>query len=201
MINKLLVIGSCSVYRRGLVEIFLDGIPEASIFESSSMGQALRIMSRESGVDLVMLDVTKFGGDCCFLVSRIKSLYGGVKVVAFIDSAKNEFVEVLLGAGVDWLIYRFSDPAEIVDDVLFCYGGGESDYGNKGSMPGDELESMLTKRQYSIALLLKEGLTNKEIAKKLSLSEGTVKNYISVIYELLFVSNRANAVNKLHDYL
>lgn len=46
-----------------------------------------------------------------------------------------------------------------------------------------------------------QGLTNREIADHLSLSEGTVKNYISVIYSKLGTSDRTRAVSYLASYL
>ena len=51
----------------------------------------------------------------------------------------------------------------------------------------------LSAREREIATLVGEGLSNKQIARQLNLSEGTVKNYLTEIFRLLQVSNRTQA--------
>ena len=58
----------------------------------------------------------------------------------------------------------------------------------------DLIEShTLSKREKEIAILMSEGLSNRQIAKELFLSEGTVKNYISEIYAKVGTNNRTKA--------
>jgi len=54
--------------------------------------------------------------------------------------------------------------------------------------------SILTKRQNEVLTLLSEGKCNKEIAKFLNISENTVKVHLSIIYRILNVNSRVNAV-------
>ncbi|NDI34057.1 response regulator [Chengkuizengella sediminis] len=49
-------------------------------------------------------------------------------------------------------------------------------------------------RELEITRLICDGLTNREIAKQLFLTEGTVKNYISKIYEMIGIHDRAKAI-------
>jgi len=63
-----------------------------------------------------------------------------------------------------------------------------------------ELLEELTMREEEIALLLVKGLTNREIANNLFLTEGTVKNYISTIYSKIGTRSRAEAVLLLNDF-
>ncbi len=53
---------------------------------------------------------------------------------------------------------------------------------------------LLTKREEQVATLVADGLTNREVAKKLGLSEHTVSNYLFRIYEKLGISNRVEFV-------
>ena len=55
------------------------------------------------------------------------------------------------------------------------------------------LDAALTPRMQEIRSLLRQGLSNKSIARQLNLSEGTVKNYMSEIFRALSVSNRTQA--------
>jgi len=52
----------------------------------------------------------------------------------------------------------------------------------------------LSEREIEVAKLMLEGLSNKEIAAELFITQGTVKNYISSIYGKIGVKDRANAV-------
>jgi NarL family two-component system response regulator LiaR len=54
-------------------------------------------------------------------------------------------------------------------------------------------ESVLTRRETEVSLLIAEGMTNKEIAKKLYLGEKTVKSHVSNILAKLNAANRVQA--------
>lgn len=58
----------------------------------------------------------------------------------------------------------------------------------------------MTGREKEICILLAEGLTNKEIAKKLYISEGTVKNHISNVYAKTGIHDRAKLAVLLQNY-
>jgi DNA-binding NarL/FixJ family response regulator len=60
-------------------------------------------------------------------------------------------------------------------------------------------EVRLTERETEIAALMLRGLTNKQIAKELYMHEGTIRNYVSVIYSKLGVSDRAKALLVLKE--
>lgn len=60
-------------------------------------------------------------------------------------------------------------------------------------------ENPLTKREIEVLQLISEGKTTKAIAKELFLSNGTVRNYISIILDKLEVDNRIEAVTKVND--
>jgi DNA-binding NarL/FixJ family response regulator len=79
--------------------------------------------------------------------------------------------------------------------------------GNKGSNQRmssaiDENNQGLTVREKEIALLVGQNFSNRQIARKLFLSEGTVKNYISEIYSKLGTSDREQAsmlINQMYN--
>ncbi|NLV48574.1 MAG: response regulator transcription factor [Clostridiaceae bacterium] len=60
-------------------------------------------------------------------------------------------------------------------------------------------KEIFSERELDIVRLLLQGLNNREIAEKLYLTVGTVKNYLSQIYLKLDVNDRANAVIRLHE--
>lgn len=58
-----------------------------------------------------------------------------------------------------------------------------------------------TEREQQIAALMVEGKNNREIASQIFMSEGTVKNYISVIYQKIGMNDRAKAILALKEML
>jgi len=58
-----------------------------------------------------------------------------------------------------------------------------------------------TERELHIAQLIAEGRTNKEIARMLYMSEGTVKNYVSVVYQKIGTNDRLRAIQYLKELL
>jgi len=67
--------------------------------------------------------------------------------------------------------------------------------------PASGILGRLTARQREILALLAQGLTNREIAARLHLSEGTVKNVVSEIYARLEVRDRVEAVLRARGWL
>jgi DNA-binding NarL/FixJ family response regulator len=65
--------------------------------------------------------------------------------------------------------------------------------------PGPAISEPLTAREREILAGITRGLTNKEIAVRLSLTEGTVKNYISVIFQKLGVQDRTQAALRARE--
>jgi len=58
----------------------------------------------------------------------------------------------------------------------------------------------LTKRQKEVLMLVKQGLPNKEIAAKLQITEGSVRNRLSEIYKRLGTHNKIEAINKAEKF-
>jgi len=75
---------------------------------------------------------------------------------------------------------------------------------NKKELLHEALEReniFLTSRELDVADLFRFGLNNEQIAKRLSLSEGTIKNYISNIYQALGIHNRSEAIEYIYQLL
>lgn len=62
-----------------------------------------------------------------------------------------------------------------------------------------ETDNPLTSREIEIVQLLADGKTTKSIAEELHLSDGTIRNYVSIVLEKLGASNRIEAIKKALD--
>ena len=73
---------------------------------------------------------------------------------------------------------------------------GEAAEQRKSSTDRPMIFTTLTEREYEIVLLMAERLTNREIAGKLFLSEGSIKQYINQIYSKLHIEGPARSKRK-----
>jgi two-component system, NarL family, nitrate/nitrite response regulator NarL len=102
----------------------------------------------------------------------------GVKGVMLKDTAPQDLISCVraIAAGREWL------PPEIVDKAI------EHESGRR--LQRELIEDGLTDREREVMCLVAEGLANKEVGRRLGVSEGTVKIHLHKIYEKLGVANR-----------
>jgi DNA-binding NarL/FixJ family response regulator len=112
-----------------------------------------------------------------------------------------EIVLEMVKAGVTGYLLKDENPSRIVEGIR-AVATGETWLSEavsrriaegtirsiRGEQPG------LTRRELEVLILMTQGLSNEEIADRLALSEGTVKNHVSNIYIKLGVHSRAEAV-------
>ena len=110
-----------------------------------------------------------------------------------------------LKAGACGYLLKRSSPAEILDAVTAVRHGGVPMTGEiarkvimafRTPAPGTDERLTLSSREQEILELLAQGMLNKEIADKLSISYHTVKVYLKHIYDKLHVRSRAEAMLK-----
>jgi DNA-binding NarL/FixJ family response regulator len=104
----------------------------------------------------------------------LRAIAGGVQGIVLKEAALTELVRCIrvIAEGRQWL------PSALVDAAL------ENETRRRST------SRLLTIREREISLLVAEGLSNKEVGRRLELSEGTVKIHLHNIYQKLHVSNR-----------
>jgi DNA-binding NarL/FixJ family response regulator len=111
----------------------------------------------------------------------------------------DDFIVNAVKNGAKGYLLKGSAPSRIMDAIRIVHEGGtvmqdvvmdtirnELSAGRKSSIP----EGLLTDRESEIVTLISKGLSNREIAAKLFMSEGTVKNYISGILDKTGLEHR-----------
>lgn len=129
-----------------------------------------------------MLDWGGLAALCRLMASR--------PVIMLVRQAPVETVYQAREAGVRSLIDLRSDPAEVLDAIL-CSLNGEMVYPDSDEEVRQRSRRVkLTPREGQLVGLLVQGLKNKEIAAQLELSEGTVKVYLSKLYQKVGAKDR-----------
>lgn len=169
---------------------------------SVRFGELLDTVGRGCDVILIAANFEKEGGGF-EVTKKLQELNPEVKVVLFLDQLQRDAVVAAYRSGARGVFGR----AEDLDQLRRCIAcvqagqiwGGTSElehvlHALRESVPptiinGDGL-SMLSERERAVVRHICEGLTNREVAERLGLSEHTIKNHLFRIYDRLGISSR-----------
>lgn len=163
--------------------------PEEVLIEKNLAGAFARMRTAKH-VDLVLLDLGL--PDCSGMeaLSRFREAFPRVPVMVLSAAEDPVTVGTALDQGARGYLPK-SLPVEAMEDALKLVAAGGT------FMPPRALAESgtgLTERQLEILGLMAKGLQNRDIAGKLDISEGTVKQHLHVIYRVLDAKTRTEAL-------
>jgi len=120
------------------------------------------------------------------------------KVIVLTTFARSGYFERARNAGVSGYLLKDSPSEELAAAIRTIMNGRKVYSPELVDMAYDN-ENPLTEREEQVIKLIAEGKTTKEIAKQLFLTNGTVRNYVSVILEKLEVTNRIEAISRFRE--
>ena len=137
------------------------------------------------------------------VLRELRALHPDIRVVLLPDSSKDEAVLEAFRAGARGVFGR-NEPIELLSECVQCVHRGEiwasnHDFGiavkalaNSPTFRAVNADgmSLLSERELQVVRCLAEGLSNREIAERLKLSQHTIKNYLFRVFDKLGVSSR-----------
>jgi DNA-binding NarL/FixJ family response regulator len=184
------------IVRDGLVAVLADE-PDLSVVDAvPSAEEAVRV-ARELEPDVVLLDLELPGGDG---ISAIPALVAGnarVLVLTAYDTDERVFGSLQAGAG--GYLLKGATAAEIAGAIRTVHAGDSVLAPSVAarvvaSVRPREGRTRLSGREREVLGLLAEGLTTKEMARRLGITERTVKFHVHSLCAKLGAANRAQAV-------
>ncbi|CAH1197187.1 Protein-glutamate methylesterase/protein-glutamine glutaminase [Paenibacillus sp. JJ-223] len=154
--------------------------------------------------DIVLMDINMPEMDGIAATRSIKETWPDIRIIMITTIEDISLASEALRIGAEGYMLKSIHPKELAATIRLIYGGGtfisqdvahqlfQNQKGDKAPNPYE-----LTEREIDVLRCLTEGLRNKEIAQRLHLSEGTIRNYISSIYLKLQVGGREEAVEKV----
>jgi len=141
--------------------------------------------------DVVLMDIRMPNMDGVAATRLIKKEYPHIRIMMLTTFDDKSNIQQALTAGAEGYLLKTDDLSDIANKLrVFVAGVGILDAGVIKKLTENPNLKQLTPREQEITQLVAQGLTNKDIATQLFLSEKTVRNNISVIMEKLNVSNR-----------
>jgi two-component system, NarL family, nitrate/nitrite response regulator NarL len=174
--------------------------PEMKVLAACSDGTAATNAIRQFTPDVAVLDIAMPGRNGLDVLSDIVADGFRTKVVFLTAIASDEQILAAIANGAKGIVLKDAAPDSLVDCVRDVAAGKQwfpvdiveaalrRDEGRRAE--SERFVQRLTAREQQIVLLVAEGLSNKEIARRIELTEGTIKIHLHNIYEKLEIPNR-----------
>ncbi|MGW1723539.1 response regulator [Streptomyces sp. NPDC002306] len=200
---RVLVVDDEALIRMGFQRI-LDTADGIEVVAAVSGGQALRT-ARETAPDVVLLDIRMPDVDGLTVLTELRGLEHPPVVAMLTTFDMDEYVATALRSGAAGFLLKDTDPEELPFLVRSLADGGTV-LSSKvtrtvvdGYLDADPRDrdtcglERLTGRERDVLVLVAEGLSNAEIATRMHLSTGTVKDHVSAVLTKLEVGGRVQA--------
>jgi DNA-binding NarL/FixJ family response regulator len=200
---RVLICDDQDVVREGL-SVILGTAPGIEVVGLAEDGAQAVELTEKHGPDLVLMDLNMPGVNGIQATRMIRERFPSVRILALTTYDADEWVFDAIRAGAAGYLLKDTPRAGLIKAVegtvrgqtfvdpsvagkLFAHVAGTT------VAPDTTVAASLSPREREILRLLADGLPNHEIAKQLFLSEGTVRNYVSGIFDKLGVTDRTQA--------
>lgn len=195
----ILVVDAHSVYRSGLRDVIETRFEQSRVVEAA----AFEHFDADTHFDLILIDFACLTPRCLRALAEVHDIRPTTRVAVM--SASNTRSDVLscLSAGFHGFVPKLESDEELLSAIGDLLSGRIyvprwlADDVQEDVIPQAmhfDLESLrLTRRQHEILPLLAQGMSNKEIARELSIAEGTCKIHTAALLRALGARNRTEA--------
>ena len=210
--RRLLVVDDDALVRAGLVSI-LTTDPGIAVVAEADDGHAALDAARRHALDLVLLAIRMPRLDGLETLGHLRRERPELPVAMLTTFADEEYIAEAVGLGAMGFLLKSDAPRELITAVRAIADGGaafsprvarwlvraEATARLHRSRTARQAVAELTPRQHQLLAALGTGASNAEIARRLHLSDGTVKQYLKVLFERLDVTNRVQAAILAHE--
>lgn len=190
------IVDDHAMIRAGL-ESLLNGADDILVVGQAHDGeQALEVVKAERP-DVVLMDLQMPNVDGVTAIRQIQALDIGVDVLVLTSFNDQERIVGALDAGAVGYLLKDADPDDVLRGVR-AVARGESPIDPKAARTllgarADTQQVQLTSREAEVLGLVREGLANRQVARRLDISERTVKAHLTSAFARIGVSDRTQA--------
>ena len=200
---KVVIVDDHGIVRQGL-RTYLDLIEEITIVAEAENGLDALEEVKQFNPDIVLMDLVMPEMDGIEATQQICGSYPGVKVIVLTSFTEDEKVFSAIKAGAVGYLLKDISPPDLAKAIQAVHSGETHLHPeitkklmNQFVSPKSDIEitpNELTPREMEVLQWIAQGLSNKELAKELTISEKTVKTHVNRILKKLGVDNRTKAV-------
>jgi DNA-binding NarL/FixJ family response regulator len=201
---RVLLVDDHAVVRRGLTEL-LTGAPGIEVVGEAADGAEALTLAPAVRPDVVLMDLQMAGVDGVEATRLLQAQEDPPQVLVLTSFSDRERIVAALDAGAVGYLLKDADPDEVIAGVR-AVGRGESPLHPRAARelllarvdlpsagPSGGPSPKLTPREVEVLRLVRAGLANKQIARKLDISERTVKAHLTSAFQRIGVVDRTQA--------
>ena len=200
---KVLICDDQAIVRDGL-EMLLKLEPDIQVVGLADDGAAAVEMVESKKPDLVLMDLKMPVMNGVEAIRQIKARHPDIKILVLTTYDDDEWVFDAIRAGASGYLLKDTPRDEVVKAIRGTVSGKTyvdpsvagkvlRQASSQQTQPATLITGKLTDREVEVLRLIAGGLTNSDIADRLFLSEGTVRNHVSAILAKLGVADRTQA--------
>lgn len=195
---RVLIVDDQQLLRRGL-KLLLAQSPEIQVVTTCASAAETLVSLHNSEVDVVLADAVMPGMDGPELVEQCRTLWPSLPVIILTTFDDATIVRRSIKAGAAGFLLKDVSPTTLAEAITAAYDGHpyvDPRVAHLLALPSRFAE--LTPTEKTVAELVGQGLSNREIAAELHLAEGTVKNHISALLRKTQVPDRTRLALHFH---
>jgi len=207
---RVLIADDQQLIRDGLRAI-LESEADILVVGEAKDGETALTMIQQLQPQIVLMDIKMAGIGGIAATQKIREQWKEVQVIILTTFSEDALIFEGLKAGASGFLLKDISASELIKAIHTVAAGGaliEPSIAGKVFAEFQRLSRadhlnisypFFTERENEIVQLLCQGYSNRQIAEKLYLAEGTVKNYLSTIFQKLQVEDRTQAVIKVKE--
>jgi DNA-binding NarL/FixJ family response regulator len=203
-IIRVAVVDDQRLFARGLSGL-VELLPGVEVVGVAYNGEEAIALCRKEEPDVILMDISMPKMDGISATREIKALLPRAAVIILTGHEEDEHVFEGIKAGAQGYLLKDSEPEDLSRAIHTVYAGDTiiaPDLAQKmlttfeGGRPGGSahLAPPLTERELEVIKALAQGMSDRQIAHSLGISEKTVRNHTSNIYRKLHIFDRTQAV-------
>jgi two-component system response regulator DesR len=178
---------------RGALSALLDLEEDIEVVGQAENGEQAMLMIESLNPDICLLDIEMPKMTGLEVAERLKALKHPCRVVILTTFSRTGYFQRAMRAGARGFLLKDSPISELGAALRSVNGGGRA-VSPELALNLWEEENPLSEREREVLKLASEGLSASDIAKRLYLSGGTVRNYLSEAIQKLEAKNRIDAI-------
>ncbi|NED10396.1 response regulator transcription factor [Streptomyces sp. SID9124] len=195
---RLLLAEDQSMVREALAAL-LGLEPDIEVVAQVARGDEVLAAAREHTIDVALLDIEMPGMTGIDATAQLREALPDVKVVVVTTFGRPGYLRRAMESGADAFLVKDAPASQLAEAVRKVLAGERViDPGLAAAALADGA-SPLTDREREVLRTAADGSTNAEIAAALHLSQGTVRNYLSMAIQKMAARNRAEAVRMARE--
>lgn len=197
---QVLLVDDHAILRDGLKTLIAQEEDMGVVGEATGSGQLMDMLPKTEP-HIIMMDINMQEMNGIELTKWVKSNYPHIKIIVLTMYNNDEYFMAAIREGANGYLLKDSPSADVIGAIRTVAGGDSvippamtKKLLSLHQHEKKEEDNSLTPREMEVLLALVEGLSNKEIADRLYISDKTVKIHVSNIFKKFDVKSRSQAI-------